>query len=138
MLINLLIRDLRSVDGIHRDGDKYINVYEQFLNEKCKVRFHWTIDKTSKSLKWRDLTGPEQIRLFENINILSLFPNLPHKDQLQKLWNEFYNTIQELNNKECDPSNFETKAKGWVTMFTKIYQKKMLLHTYACHGTAHT
>ena len=80
VLINLLIRDLRTADGINRGGDKYIKVYEQFLNDKCKIRFHWNTDKISKSLKWRDLTGPEQIRLFENINIPFLFPNLPNKD----------------------------------------------------------
>ena len=136
VLINLLIRDLRTADGINRDGDKYIKVYEQFLNDKCKIRFHWSTDKISKSLKWRDLTGPEQIRLFENINIPFLFPNLSNKDQLQELWNKFYNTIRELNKKECDPSNFETKAKEWVRLFITIYQKKDVtpyMHAMAQH-----
>ena len=94
-----------------------------------RILFHWATDKASKGLKWPDLTGPEQIRLFENINTPVLFPNLPHKDQLQELWSKFYNTIQELNTKECDPRNFETKAKECVTSFISIYQKKMLLHT---------
>ena len=49
VLINLLIRDLGTADGINRDGDKYIKIYEQFLNDKCKIRFHWNTDKTSKS-----------------------------------------------------------------------------------------
>ena len=43
---------------------------------------------------------------------------------MQELWSEFYNTIQELNTKECDPRKFETKAKGWVTLFISIHQKK--------------
>ena len=133
---HLLIRDLRTADGINRDGDKYIKVYEQFLNDKCKIRFHWITDKTSKSLKWRNLTTPEQIRLFENISIPFLFPNLPNKDQLQELWSKFYNTIRELNKKECDPSNFETKAKEWVRLFITIYQKKDVtpyMHAMAQH-----
>ena len=62
VLINLLICDLRTADGINRYGDKYIKIYEQFLNDKFKIRFHWITDKASKSLKWWDLTGPEQIR----------------------------------------------------------------------------
>ena len=73
VLINLLICDLRTTDEIHSNGDKYINIYEEFLNSKCKIRFHWFTDKASKGLKWRDLTGPEQIRLFQNINISVLF-----------------------------------------------------------------
>ena len=61
VLINLLIRDLRILDGI--DSNRaYIKKYEVFLNESCKVRFQWYVDKDSKKLKWRDLTGPEKVR----------------------------------------------------------------------------
>ena len=72
VLINLLIRDLRILDGI--DSSKAcIKTYEAFLNESCKIRFQWFVDKDSK---WRDLTGPEKIRLFLNIDISVLFPHL--------------------------------------------------------------
>ena len=37
VLIILLICDLRTTDEIHRNGDKYINIYEEFLNSKCKI-----------------------------------------------------------------------------------------------------
>jgi len=40
LLINLLIRDLRTVDGISKttnNDDKYINIYENFLNNQCKI-----------------------------------------------------------------------------------------------------
>ena len=138
LLINLLIRDLRTVDGISKtsNGDKYVNIYENFLNNQCKIRFHWITDKTTKSLKWRDLTGPEQIRLFKNINIPSLFPSLPHKDKIQQLWTEFYTIIQELNKKDCDSTKFEADAKGWVILFTSIYQRKDVtpyMHAFAMH-----
>ena len=92
VLINLLIRDLRTVDEINKtksNDDKYINIYEAFLSNQCKIRFHWITDKTSRSLKWRDLTGPEQIRLFSNIKIPSLLPSLPRKDEIQQLWAKF-------------------------------------------------
>ena len=68
VLINLLIRDLRILDGIKA----CIKTYEAFLNESCFV------DKDSKKLKWRD---PEKIRLFLNIDISVLFPYLEAKEK---------------------------------------------------------
>lgn len=139
MLINLLIRDLRTADAIIRtrsNDDKYTTIYENFLNSQCKIRFQWITDKTSKTIKWRDLTGPEQIRLFKNINIPSLFPSLPHKKEIQQLWTTFYNITQELNSRNCDPEKFEADAKGWVTLFTSIYQRKDVtpyMHAFAMH-----
>ena len=70
VLINLLIRDLRILDGVDKatslDQANTTNMkaYQSFLNESCKVRFQWYIEKEAKKLKWRDLTGPEKKRLF--------------------------------------------------------------------------
>ena len=55
-----------------------------------KSRF---IDKESKRLKYRDLTGPEKIRLFENIDIPKLFPILTNNNGVQKLWKDFYSLV---------------------------------------------
>ena len=43
----------------------YMTVYQNFLNEACKIHFKFYIDKESKALKWRDLTGPEKKRLLD-------------------------------------------------------------------------
>ena len=64
--INLLIQDLRIVDGIDKatgaDLDKTnatnIKAYAQFLNGPCKkIHFRWYVDKDTKKLKLRDLTA---------------------------------------------------------------------------------
>jgi len=34
------------------------------------------MDRESKALKWRDLTGPEKLKLFKLIKIPELFSNL--------------------------------------------------------------
>ncbi len=60
------------------------------INETCKVRFKWYVDKETKKLTWRELTGPEKVRLFQNINIPTLFPSLEHKDELQTLWERLF------------------------------------------------
>ena len=74
VLINLLIRDLRIFDGIEkvtnadavRANGTMVNTYKEFLNVSCKIRFQFYVEKESKKLTWRDLTGPEKNRLFKN------------------------------------------------------------------------
>ena len=87
------LRDLRILDGIKA----CIKTYEAFLNESCK------------KLKWRDLTGPEKIRLFLNIDISVLFPYLEAKEKIRELWRVFFELIQKLHVE--DSARF---AKEWV------------------------
>ena len=53
-------------------------------------------DKQSKELKWRDLIGPEKIRLvlFKKVDLEQLFPEMPNVSTIQIIWKKFYNTIQ--------------------------------------------
>lgn len=73
VLIDLLIKDLRTLDGIetmtrrrgsNENTGQNVNAYVQFLNVECKIRFRWYVDKETKNTTWRDLIGPEKDRLF--------------------------------------------------------------------------
>ena len=60
VLINLLIRDLRFMDGLekatsvdlNRTRMTHLSIYECFLNDSCGVSFHWYLSD-DKKLKWR-------------------------------------------------------------------------------------
>ncbi len=80
VLINLLIRDLRTLDAINQNK-RNLDAYVDVLNN-CKIRFRWFTDKEIKKLTWRDLTGPEKMRLFNGINIPAAFPDLQNKEAL--------------------------------------------------------
>lgn len=98
-------------------------IYKNFLNEPCKIKFYWFINKESRRLQFHDLTSPEKIRLFENVNIPKLFPALSTKKQ--QIWKEFYSLIQQLEKSECDDiDNIENSVKSWVTKFITVYQSK--------------
>ena len=68
-------------------------------------------------MKWRDLTGPEKKRVFEHMDILTLFPSLENKQKIQKLWNEFITLVNSLSVTTqqspdgCSPQEFDKKAK---------------------------
>ena len=139
VLINLLIRDIRIQDG---QNNTNIMQYQQFFNDECKIRFKFQKDKDTKAMKWRDLTAPEKKRLFEHINIPTLFPSLENREKIQKLWNEFITLINclsvstEQNQDKCSPQAFDKKAKTWVTDFISIYQSKDVtpyMHCLAMH-----
>ena len=95
VLINLLIRDLNIKDGITKATtaipiDSYTNLYEKFLNDKCNIRFRWNIDRESKQIKYRDLTGPEKVRLFTNMDIAKVFPALQKAKRLENYGKNFF------------------------------------------------
>ena len=63
--------------------------WESYLNDTLKIPFHWFVCKDSKKLKWRDLTGPEKIRLFRSVDIIKLLPNHPKAKAISELWKKF-------------------------------------------------
>ena len=144
VLINLLIRDLRILDGIEKATsalpdkakDKNMKAYEEFLNGPCKIRFKWYIDDSNK-FAYRDLTGPEKHRLFKKIDIPHLFPDFQKKVELQDVWSSFYDLINKLANADSsDAVTFDTSVKSWVRDFLTIYQTKDVtpyIHAFSMH-----
>ncbi len=135
VLINLLIRDLRTLDATNQNK-RNLDAYVDVLNN-CKIRFRWFTDKETKKLTWRDLTGPEKMRLFNGINIPAAFPDLQSKETLQKLWNDFFKLMASLGHSSCHNAvDFEQSAKAWVKLFTSVYQSKDVtpyMHAFAMH-----
>ena len=46
--------------------------YEKFLKD-LGINFEWKINKDNKKLEYRDLTGPEKLKLFKNVECLFFF-----------------------------------------------------------------
>ena len=147
VLINLLILELRRLDGIEKsklqsfNRSVAVNVsnYEKFLNETCKVSFHMYVDKDSKALKWRDLTGPEKLKLFNQIDIPKFFPAVSQATQVQKIWKDFLSIYMTLCLKSIDNEKiekFKTTVTDWLTSFLSVYQTKNVtpyMHTLVFH-----
>lgn len=142
-LINILILELRRMDRIEKlrkKEFKHLNTYITYLNINCKICFHMYVDKESNVLKWRDLTGPEKLKLFASINIPELFPNLKNADIVQKLWDIFKAICQILwSNKKLDENgitDFTTKVTSWVTLFPSVYHTRHVtpyMHVLVAH-----
>ena len=128
VLINLLILELRRLDGIEkRKQNTYLDQYVKFLNEECKISFHVYTDKESKTLKWR-LDRPRKIKLLNKIQLNASFPNIPHVDKVQTIWVEFKEIYEILQSN--DPAtddqliNLKSRLNKWVLLFLSVFQAK--------------
>ena len=150
VLTNLLITDLRKLDGITKGKVSSVNElsqdtscqvvkYEQFLNEQCKIPFHFYTDKATKCLKWRDLTGPEKLKLFAKIDISKLFPSIPETQKIQRIWVKFfeiYNILRAKSISNEEIRKLERNTKDWLTLFLSVYQTKHVtpyMHVLVAH-----
>ena len=119
------------------DPSKHTNVaaYEAFLKTECKINFRWYTSKETRQLQWRDLTGPEKVRLFTKINIPKHFPALKNAAALQDIWIEFWRLFTQLETAD-NPNDLQQDIKNWVRMFLKQYQTKNItpyVHSFAFH-----
>ena len=137
-LIELLIRELRRKDAIDkvstfsngfcRNKYRHMAGYEKFVKE-LGINFEWKINRDSKKLEYRDLTGPEKLLLFQHINFHLPLPEFHDVDKLQALWGNFIDITGDLNlnlNYSTDDtiSSLEDKIKKWFQKFLELYQAK--------------
>ena len=99
---------------------------EKFLKE-LGIDFEWKINKDTKKLEYRDLTGPEKLLFFQHINFHLPLPEFHDVDKLQALWGNFIDITGDLNlNYSTDDaiSSLEDKIKKWFKKFLELYQAK--------------
>ena len=86
------------------------------------------VDKDSKTLKWRDLTGPEKLQLFKAIDIPQLFPKISHVVKVQELWTKFLEIYLVLQSTTAFDNervkSFRSRVKNWMTVLLSVYQTK--------------
>lgn len=100
--------------------------YEKFV-KNLGISFEWKINKDTKKLEYRDLTGPEKLLLFQHINFHSLLSECHDADKLQALWSNFMDIVGDLKlDYPTDDaiSSIEDKIKKWFQKFLDLYQAK--------------
>ena len=132
----LLIKDLKYLDAIQSkikfsDGFdtvkyKHITGYETYL-QNLNIPLHWYVSKVTKQVDYRDLTGPEKVKLFKNIKIFSLMPNTKDQGRIQKIqeiWDDFWVITQNLKqdfDPNCDVELFKKQVTPWFEKFLFVY-----------------
>lgn len=135
-LIELLIQQLRREDaidkvktfpsGFTREKYKHMAGYEKFLKD-IGISFDWRVNKDSKKLEYRDLTGPEKLLVMQSINFQSLLPNFKETKEMEKLWASFMEIIGDLKlefTTDDAITQLTNKINSWFDKFLCLYQAK--------------
>ena len=103
-------------DGFPRDKYKHMASYEKFI-KSIGVSFNFRINKESKKLEYRDLTGPDKLKLFQNINIPMLLPQCSQNKDMQVIWTKFMDIIGDLKlDFTSEDSIVELSARSYQSM----------------------
>lgn len=87
-------------------------------------------------MKWRDLVGPEKLKLFSKIDVPELFPDLPEGDKVQQIWKDFLAVYNLLRSTTAESNKIKESSKKWLELFLKVYQTKNVtpyMHTLVFH-----
>lgn len=136
-LINLLIMELRRMDGIekikikefNKSNASFLHTYVEFLNQNCKISFHMYLQKDTSQLKWRDLTGPEKLKLFKKLKIPEIFPTFPQSNKVQEIWDGLLQINEYLwsgtiDKKEKTLAEFKSVSTKWIRDFLTVYHTR--------------
>ena len=88
------------------------------------------VNKDSKKLEYRDLTGPDKLLVMQSINFQSLLPNFKQTKEVEKLWASFMEIIGDLKLEFTtdDAITQLTNNHGLISLYACI-KPKMLPHT---------
>lgn len=110
---------------------QHIQCYQTFVSSLGIPGFEFYVGRSSKELKCRSLTGPEKLKLFQNINIQTLLPSFSPvvSQQIQNLWNELLSLNATISKPAAELpkeriTEFERRAREWGEKFVGIYQRK--------------
>lgn len=124
---------------------KHVYAYQQFVTGLGISGFEFYVGQTSKALKCGSLTGPEKLKVCQNIDIKALLPLVSSDEcsRIQHLWTE----LLSLNMMFSKPANelpataikeFETRARQWGKDFVDVYQSNRLtLYIHAMMNHVH-
>jgi hypothetical protein len=143
-LFNLLIKDCSLADNFDMQAIskfdvsiyKHMNSLQHFLNQKCNVKFTFLWMQDTKKLTWRDLVGPEKVRLFENFNLAEIIPGHEKFNEVTSLWTEFYSIIQAIKLVEIEPADLKQRTNEWLKLYLTVYNKSTVtpyMHAFVAH-----
>jgi len=124
----------------HDQVSTLVEKYKRYLNEHCKVSFHFYTDQDSKVLKWHDLTGPEKYKPFSKIQIPQEFPSLPQCSKVQDIWSGFFKINKLLKSEDFDSEKISClicNIRNWFIFFY-LFIKKTCHTIYTFVSTPHT
>ena len=119
-LVLLLHKNLEQMDCTFSTllKDQNLNFKKLIdLFESLGIKKPYRIEK--KDFILRDLNGVDKLKLFEKINLCSLFPDMTNVVEKNKLLRNFYEIIMDVKSDKRTPE-LEQRTKEWYALLAKL------------------
>ncbi len=113
-LINNMKQNLEELDrtfSVDLEAHTNLNTYVSFL-EELKIKKGYYLDGTQ--FKLRSLDGVEKKKLFQNIDLVALFPGLPDGEKKSQIWKEFIILLYEMKDDRLEITEIKKKTSTWL------------------------
>jgi hypothetical protein len=79
-------------------------------------------------IRFRQFTGLEKLKIFEHIDLVSLYPDMRNVETVQSLWSGLYKIFMSLKNGDYENkdemANFiSSSTSEWLALFLTIYHE---------------
>ncbi|XP_021352099.1 uncharacterized protein LOC110466641 isoform X1 [Mizuhopecten yessoensis] len=146
-LFNLLIAELRTLDNINgnttfntgvidRSKVQHVAKLETVL-EQLGIHFSLSVNRDTKRLEYRDLIGPEKLKLMKSFCANDLISDDGRAEILQKVWDGFSQIEKIMKSETPDADELEERTKEWCLLYVEAFQSRDItpyIHILRCHA----
>ena len=129
---------LDVVDDVCLDSRPNLKKYISFLQFDLKISRPYYVK--DKKIYMRSFNGEEKRKIFSNIELKNLFPDLEKIDLVDRIWKNFYNIYFSIKDNAYQKINrIESIKKNtgeWLELFRKVYQDENItpyIHIFVQH-----
>lgn len=114
-----------------KNGENLLS-YVKFL-ESIKIKKPCDLD--INPIKFRNFSGDEQIKIFQNINFTRLFPKMEKANVMQSTWDEFYDIIYDSKDNNITIMDIKTRTFNFYKNFRQLCFDKTIpyIHIFISH-----
>ena len=114
-----------------KNGENLLS-YVKFL-ESIKIKKPCDLD--INPIKFRNFSGDEQIKIFQNINFTRLFPKMEKANVMQSTWDEFYDIIYDSKDNNITIMDIKTRTFNFYENFRQLCFDKTIpyIHIFISH-----
>lgn len=139
VLYDLFIVSLRNLDGkqkneIDLSRQPHLNQFFLDLKENYNIKAPFSV--VDKSIKIRELQGPDKKKLFQDCNLKKYAEGNEKFDKTEVLWKDFWKLFNQIKKSEITPNDIKKNTKKWLSDFTAIYDATHItpyMHCFANH-----
>ncbi len=130
-----LHRDLYTTDSSFSLGSaNNQKKYSEYL-QNIGIKRGSSVNQTQQRFEFRNLEGKEKDKIFENIDLESLFPDIPQISDKNKLWKSFYPLLKYFKEDDANSTTIHDNSKIFLELFTKVHKANAI--TPYIHMLAH-